>query len=319
MSEANDQNQSDEYDAPWKTILKAYFKDFLAFFLPEAHDGIDWSRPVEFLDQEFSRLMQASETKDRRVDLLVKVWLLDGTERWVLVHIEVHGNRTADFLERMLTAHYRIRDFYQRTVVALVILADEEANWRPSEYRDEMWGTRLSYQFTAIKLLDYLNRLPELEASDNPFAIVTLAHLRAKQTKRQPQTRYAARWQITRSLFRRGFSRDQIHNFYKFIEWVMVLPEDMERQFVEELKALEEENEMSYMLSAERFGIEKGILIGEQKGEAKILTRQLQRRFGDLPEWASEKIAQAKPSILEEWTLRILDAPTLESVLADLS
>ncbi|MBF0161596.1 MAG: DUF4351 domain-containing protein, partial [Magnetococcales bacterium] len=56
-----------------------------------------------------------------------------------------------------------------------------------------------------------------------------------------------------------------------------------------------------------------------QEGEARMLARLLQRRFGDLPTWASEKIAKAEPPVLEEWSLRILDAPTLESVLADLS
>ncbi|MBF0099252.1 MAG: Rpn family recombination-promoting nuclease/putative transposase [Magnetococcales bacterium] len=56
-----------------------------------------------------------------------------------------------------------------------------------------------------------------------------------------------------------------------------------------------------------------------QEGEAKMLTRQLQHRFGDLPPWASQKIADADLATLEKWSLRILDAPTLESVLADLS
>ncbi|MEO5334246.1 MAG: Rpn family recombination-promoting nuclease/putative transposase [Magnetococcus sp. YQC-5] len=64
-----------------------------------------------------------------------------------------------------------------------------------------------------------------------------------------------------------------------------------------------------------------GILIGEKKGRreegASMLTRQLQRRFGDLPSWATQKIADAELSTLEEWSLRILDATTLESVLAD--
>ncbi len=68
---------------------------------------------------------------------------------------------------------------------------------------------------------------------------------------------------------------------------------------------------------------QRGIQIGEQKGRqeecAAMLTRQLQRRFGHLPAWANEKITKADLSSLEEWTLRILDAPTLESVLADLS
>ena len=64
-------------------------------------------------------------------------------------------------------------------------------------------------------------------------------------------------------------------------------------------------------------GIQIGEQAGEKKGEAKLLTRQLQRRFGDLPSWASQKIADAELPTLEEWSLRILDATTLESVLAD--
>ncbi|MEO5334845.1 MAG: DUF4351 domain-containing protein [Magnetococcus sp. YQC-5] len=72
-------------------------------------------------------------------------------------------------------------------------------------------------------------------------------------------------------------------------------------------------------------GRKEGIEIGEQQGEKKgrreegasMLTRQLQCRFGDLPPWAIEKIANADLSTLEEWSLRVLDATTLESVLAD--
>ena len=64
-------------------------------------------------------------------------------------------------------------------------------------------------------------------------------------------------------------------------------------------------------------GRQEGRQEGEQIGEAKILTRQLQRRFGDLPTWASDRIAKADLPSLEAWSLRILDAPTLESVLAD--
>ncbi|MBF0161677.1 MAG: DUF4351 domain-containing protein, partial [Magnetococcales bacterium] len=59
---------------------------------------------------------------------------------------------------------------------------------------------------------------------------------------------------------------------------------------------------------------------GRQEGRrdeaASMLSRQLQRRFGDLPLWASQKIANADLSTLEEWSLRVLDVPTLEGVLA---
>ncbi|MBF0131624.1 MAG: DUF4351 domain-containing protein [Magnetococcales bacterium] len=52
----------------------------------------------------------------------------------------------------------------------------------------------------------------------------------------------------------------------------------------------------------------------EKKGEAKMLTRQLQRRFGDLPAWVCESLSKADLSSLEEWSLRIFDARSLDEV-----
>ncbi len=57
--------------------------------------------------------------------------------------------------------------------------------------------------------------------------------------------------------------------------------------------------------------------IGRHDGEAKMLTRLLQRRFGTVPDWASEKITKADLSSLEEWSLRFVDAQSLDDVFAD--
>jgi hypothetical protein len=55
---------------------------------------------------------------------------------------------------------------------------------------------------------------------------------------------------------------------------------------------------------------------GERRGEALILQRQLTKRFGSLPQWAVEKIAQAQNEQLEQWSLQLLEAETLEAVFA---
>jgi hypothetical protein len=55
---------------------------------------------------------------------------------------------------------------------------------------------------------------------------------------------------------------------------------------------------------------------GEQRGEANLLIRLLERRFGALPGWARDRIAAADIPTLEEWGLRVLDASNLEDVLA---
>ncbi|MBF0427790.1 MAG: DUF4351 domain-containing protein [Magnetococcales bacterium] len=63
--------------------------------------------------------------------------------------------------------------------------------------------------------------------------------------------------------------------------------------------------------------LQEGELKGKLDGEAKILTRQLQRRFGSVPAWANEKIAKADSTVLEEWSFRVLEAQSLESVFSD--
>ncbi|MBF0463297.1 MAG: Rpn family recombination-promoting nuclease/putative transposase [Magnetococcales bacterium] len=64
-------------------------------------------------------------------------------------------------------------------------------------------------------------------------------------------------------------------------------------------------------------GLLAGAQKGRQEGETALLLRLLQRRFGDLPPWVSQKLAQADPSALEAWSLRFVDAQTLDGVFAD--
>lgn len=52
-----------------------------------------------------------------------------------------------------------------------------------------------------------------------------------------------------------------------------------------------------------------------KKGELALLRRQLEKRFGPLPEWASERLSNSSPAELEEFGLRVLDAPNLEELL----
>lgn len=35
---------NDEYDTPWKEVITDHFPEFMAFYFPEAHAQIDWSR-----------------------------------------------------------------------------------------------------------------------------------------------------------------------------------------------------------------------------------------------------------------------------------
>ncbi len=248
----------DDYDSPWKDLLDRWHQRFLEFFFPVAAADIDWSRGYEFLDKELQKVTRRAVVGRRHVDKLIKVWRRSGQETWVLIHTEVQGNRETDFARRLYTYHSRLTDRYNRPVVTLVVLTDDHPDWRPERYEHALWGCRAVLEFPSVKLLDYRDHAGELEASDNPFAVVVLAQLAATATRRDPPARLAHKIGLTRRLYRLGLERDDILSLYAFIDWVLALPEALEEDYHRCIQEIEEAEHMQYVTTAERIGIQKG-------------------------------------------------------------
>jgi len=77
-----------------------------------------------------------------------------------------------------------------------------------------------------------------------------------------------------------------------------------------------EQWKQQWLLDGEQRGEQRGELRGRQLGVAELLLRLLERRFGILPGWAKDRVLAAETVMLEEWSLRVLDAGSLEEVLA---
>ncbi|MEH2178127.1 hypothetical protein [Nostoc sp.] len=60
---------------------------------------------------------------------------------------------------------------------------------------------------------------------------------------------------LTKRLYKRGYQREDIINLFRFIDWVMRLPEELENSFWQEVTQYEEEKKMPYITSIERRGI----------------------------------------------------------------
>jgi hypothetical protein len=265
----------DQFDSPWKEILEVYFEDFILFFFPQIHAEIDWSRGYDFLDQELAQVVRDAELGKRLADKLVKVWKLNGEETWVLVHIEIQSQEEGKFGERMFVYYYRLRDKYDLPIASLAILGDERETWRPEPFDSELWGCRVQFEFPMIKLLDYLPRWAELEASQNPFAIVVMAHLKTKETRNDAVARKEWKFKLTRSLYEQGYERQDILNLFRFIDWILELPEGLKQSFRNELEEYERERQMPYVTSIERMGIEQG----EDRATQKIALKMLQENI----------------------------------------
>jgi hypothetical protein len=305
-----------DYDGPWKEMLDGYFPDFMAFFFPDAYRDIDWSRGYESLDTELQQIVRDAELGRRLADKLMKVWRRNGAEQVVMIHVEVQGDRKTEFLQRMYIYHYRFFDRYGGSVVSIAVLADDDPGWRPSDYGYELWGCRIRLEFPTVKLLDYEPRRAEWENSDNPFAIIVLAHLQSQRERNNPEGRLLGKLALIRRLYERGYERQAILDLFRFIDWVLELPEDLEIRFEAELEQLEEERRMRYVTSIERRGIEKGLQQGLQQEASLLLKKLLNRRFGELPAWVEERLANASREELEYWVERVLEAQRLEEVFA---
>lgn len=194
----------------------------------------------------------------------------------MLVHIEIQGQVDPDFAARMYLYHYRIYDRYARQVVSLAILADEQLNWRPNHFGYDLWGCEVNFKFPVVKLLDYKEKWSILEQIPNPFAMVTMAYLQAIETRNRPEDRFQVKLKLTRSLYDRGFSKQQILELFRFIDWVMELPQDLEDKFAKNIYEFEEVKKVEYITSIERRGVKQGL----QKGLMEGITLGLELKFG---------------------------------------
>jgi hypothetical protein len=322
------------YDSPWKLALTRAFRAFIAFFFAEIHAQIDWSKRPRFRDKELAQIGFGDHPSGMAADMLVEVWLRDGAKRWVLVHVEVQAQRDVALARRVLDYNYRIFDEHGLPVASLVLLADNDPEWRPDSFYNEVLGTVMGISFATAKLLDDADQAEALLASHNPFALVTLAHLRTQQTRHDPDQLYAAKWELTKLLFQQGWSKRRIIVLFRVINWMMALPGPLQLRYRRAVQRWERRKQMEWLDPFEESLVEKGWQRGHKvgrergreegretgreegrkEGAAELLERQLTQRFGELPPTYCKKLAKASGEQLVAWGAALLDAQSLKEV-----
>lgn len=257
---------SEDYDSPWKDALQAFFPRFVELLFPDIHADIDWRRGYESLDKEFQQISRGAKVGKRLADKLFKVWLRDGHECWLLIHVEVQAEPEEEFPQRMFDYNCAVRKLYNREVVSLTVLCDGRADWRPTSFSYGRWGCRMELTFRAAKVLDYAARTDELEKCGNPIGAILLAQLAALQTRHDPNARRLSKFRLVKALFLSGMSKDDVYGLFRLIDWLMTLPDDLEGAFLADVDRFEKENKMEWLSSIERRGYKKGVEEGIEKG-----------------------------------------------------
>ncbi len=288
--------QDSDYDGAWKEAIRDFFRAFIEVYFPSTSEQIDWRFEPEWLDKELSQIIAQAGERNRVVDVLAKVRLLNGEEQWILLHVEIQTGYEVKHAERLASYNAGIMWTFKRPVVTLAILADLRPNWLPRDYEFQCADFKVRWDFSVCKLL---HRLESDWQNDNRLPVVLArAQIAALRTASDPEGRFDAKWQLIRYLYDAGFSAQEIRPWFRLIDWMMHLRADLERQLKTMVSTYEEALTVPYVTSWERMGRIDGRKEGRNEGLATAAGIILSRRCGSVPDGLQERLAKQPTELL---------------------
>ncbi len=265
-------------DLLWKVMIEELSFEFMDYFLPEwAENNVDRNKPCEFLDTELAQIQDKTALGLKRADKLIKVFLKDGTEKFIYFHIEVQGYKDDNFSERMFKTFYRLFDKYApEKIMAFAIYSDENKNYQPSQFVYEYEKTHITYRFETFKILN--KPLNELNIKDNIFSFVMLAVRRALDKKSQKDAAQL-KWktELIKDLVAAGYSDKKIDHVLYFIYHYIKIKENTITQKLNSNIAIitKQEKKMSILEVIQNTYFEAGEARGEAKAKNEMIFKCL--------------------------------------------
>jgi len=307
------------HDELWKDIIEALFPYFIQFFAPQFYDDVNWDMGFQFLDKELAQISPESAAGKRYVDKLVKVYLQNGAEQWVLVHVEVQSHRDEEFAERMFIYFYRIYDKFHRQVLSIAVFADPNLRFKPDRFVYEFYDCRNEFKYPAFTILEYDDE--DLLKGDNPFAMVVLAAKKSLESRGDDEKRYVFKVQLIRLLLKSGYGRREIEWILRFLDGIMALSDEMQEQLIYEEFYEQEGEKMPYVTSWERIAMRKGMLAGILAKSRESVLEVLEERFGEIPEEVKGKIESIEDTEglkkLHRQALRVINLSEFQIALSN--
>ena len=144
-----------------------------------------------------------------------------------------------------------------------------------------------------------------------------MAHLKTKATTSKLTEREQWKWTLTRLLYERGYQKKEIADLYKVIDLMMALPKELQLNFEQKLTNYQEERKMPLLTNIEKRALQRGQVIGEQKGAKETCQQNiidlLESRFNTLPKSLVKAIKQIDDlTFLKELHLDTIKVDSLE-------
>jgi hypothetical protein len=219
-----------DYDYEWKLLLENHFEQAIAFFLPKIYNLIDFSVAPIFLEQEIQdtigKMVEGKRQKRKYADKLAKVRFKDGTDKWVLIHIEIQSTFQTSFSRRMFDYYYWISAKYDDPdIIALAIYTGSRVSKEHNRYQKKFHGTELTYKFNIYEVRKQDEA--ELLRSDNPFALVVLASLYVLKSKKDVNSRFQYKRKLVELTRAKGYTHAEIIGLLRFIRYIVSVPPNL--------------------------------------------------------------------------------------------
>jgi len=223
-----------------------------------------------------------------RADLLGKT--TDGS----LIHLELQSSNDGAMPLRMAEYALGIFRLFRQFPRQVLVYVGEV----PLRMETELQGPEFSFRYRAvdIRTLDGDRLLESTAVGDNVIAI--LARLRDHKE--------AVRRIVERIASLPGAEREASLSQLLVLSGLRHLEESVEQE-ARKMPIL------NSILDNKVLGRE--YKRGLQDGELTVLHRQVEKKFGPLPSWAEERLAGRSTTELEELSIRVLDAASLEDLL----
>ncbi|MFN8575240.1 MAG: hypothetical protein U0354_00135 [Candidatus Sericytochromatia bacterium] len=244
-------------DEKWKSLISKYLKDFLSFFMPDLYKEVDFDKGYEFLDGELNKIKIDSKSKNKRSDRLVKLFLKNGSEQYLLVHIEIQGYFEEDFSKCMFKYFYRVADLHNSyNITAISVYTEDKEDFKPNTFTHNLFGTELTYKFNIYKVLEQKEKA--LKESNNIFAFVVLSVLYSLKAKNNQKTKLGFKVELTKLLINKKYSEEDILELFEFINLFLNFKnEKYDNLFYEELDKMPKTKEKESLSSYDKFLLKK--------------------------------------------------------------
>jgi hypothetical protein len=237
--------------------------------------------------------VEVPRVRNPRVDLLGE------TQEGELVHVEFQSSNDPAMAHRMADyylAVYRQLDRYPRQT--LIFVGDERLRMK-----DTLESPAMTFQYHSIDIraLDGEVLLNSSIVEDNILSVLTAL----------PDQKDAIRRVLEKISKCEEGERETALQQFLVIAGLRHL-EEMIEQEVKKVPVLNDILENRVLGREYRRGVEEG----RQQGELTLVRRQIEKRFGTLPDWADVRLSRSSPQEIEVFGLRLLDAnASLEEVL----